>query len=437
MKITQIYKRDGTLVPFNQLKITHAIYKAAQEAGGHDMKLAEKLSDMVVDILENHFPQTIPAVEEIQDIVEQVLIKEGHTKTSKLYILYRQKRKELREKREKNEIENIPYKTIWQNLVWNLEHSCDTVSKLNEHIEAGIFSQLIKDSEARYDQEILKIASLIKANLSRIKLLIISGPSSSGKTTTTQRIADELKKEGIDFVKLAIDNYFYSLDYQLKDDYSDYDFEGPYALDIPLINQHLADLLRGEEIDVPRYDFKSGCREEKTDKLKLKDNQIILIDSHFGIYDKLTEIVPDDKKYKLYLETLCQLKDNQGQFVRWTDIRLLRRMIRDVQFRSYNPKETIGHWHYVRQGELKNIIPYIHTADYVFNTSLAYELPILKHCLFKFFPEMIEAYKNDPNRQDAYIRAQRVYDLLKEVKEWPDKSLVPQNSILREFIGDN
>ncbi len=370
MKITKIYKRDGTIVPFEREKITHAIYKAAASVGGHNLKKARELSALVVDILENHFPKTTPTVEEIQDIVEKVLIEQGHAKTSKAYILYRQERQELREQRKREEIENIPYKTIWQSLVWNLRHSCETVDKLNEYVEKKTLPDLIKAAEEKYSEKILEIASLIEKNKDKIKLLIVTGPSSSGKTTTTNRLAQRLKNKGIEFVRLNVDNYFYDLKYHLKDGYGDYDFEGPYALDIPLINKHLVGLLSGKTINVPRYNFKTGFREKETDKLKLKSRQIILIDSHFGIYNRLTKSVPREKKFKLYLETLCQLVDEDGRFVRWMDIRMLRRMIRDAQFRAYDPMKTVGHWHYVRQGEMKNIIPYISTADYIFNTSL-------------------------------------------------------------------
>jgi len=435
MAIEQIYKRDGTIVPFNKKRISDAIYKAAAEVGGKNYSLAEKLADEVVKILEDKFPKTIPTVEDVQDVVEKVLIENGHAKTAKAYILYRQKRKELREKKEKKQIENIPYKTIWEVLVWNLEHSCETIKKLNEHIKIGTFPQLVKDSEKKYNQEISKISTEIYSRRKEIKILIIAGPSSSGKTTTTNRIAEILKKRGLGLVKFTVDNYFYDLDSQLKDEFEDYDFEGPYALEVPLINKHLIDLLNGKTIEMPRYNFKTGRREKQTNKMKLSSGEIILIDSHFGLYDNLTKGIPREKKYGLYLETLCQLRDNDGRFVRWTDIRLLRRMIRDYQFRAYDPIKTVGHWHYVRRGELKNIIPYISRADYVLNTSLAYELPILKHKLFHFIPEIIEKYKNDAKREDAYIRTERIYKLLSEVEEWKDESIVPKKSILREFIG--
>ena len=434
-KITKIYKRNGKIVPFDREKIVQAIYKADAQVGNHDIKETRKLAKKVTEILENHFPKTIPSVEDIQEIVEKVLIENGHVETSKAYILYRQKRKELREKKEKKEIENIPYKTIWQVLVWNLEHSCETIEKLNRHIKTGTFPQLVKESEKEYNKKILDIVDQIKKNRNKIKLLIVAGPSSSGKTTTATRIKKELEKSNIKLTRLNIDEYFYNLEYQIKDEQGDYDFEGPYALDFTLINKHLSLLVKGKKIKVPQYDFKTGKRVKKYKEIRLKARHILLIDSHFGLYPKLTENIPRENKFGLYLETLCQLRTKEGRFVRWTDIRMLRRMIRDKQFRAYNPIQTVGHWHYVRKGELKNIIPYISEANYVLNTALPYELPVLKHYLYQYFPLIIKTYKKDTKREDAYIRAQRVYNLLKEVLEWKESSIIPKKSILREFIG--
>lgn len=433
MTIAKIYKRDGRIVRFDKTKIVQAIYKASAEVGEQSMEIAKDLADKVVNILENNFPKTIPMVEDVQDIVEQVLIEHGYDKIAKAYIIYRQKHKELRERKREKKIGNIPYKTIWNVLVWNLDHQCETVDKLNIYVKDKTLPKLVAAAEESYDKDLINLTSDIKKITKELKLLIICGPSSSGKTTTTERLLGILKNK--EFVKLNIDNYFYDLKSHIKDSYGDYDFEGPYALDIPLINQHLTDLLNGKTIKVPRYNLKTGHREKHTDRLTKKQNQIILIDSHFGIYDKVTEAVSENQKYKVYLETLCQIRDKHGEFVRWSDIRMLRRMVRDMQFRAYNPMKTVGHWHYVRQGELKNIIPYISDADYIINTSLAYELPILKAHLFQFFPKIIKLYKKDRTRQDAYMRAQRVYNLLRQVLEWTDDSTVPKNSILREFIG--
>ncbi|OHA50361.1 MAG: hypothetical protein A3A97_03345 [Candidatus Terrybacteria bacterium RIFCSPLOWO2_01_FULL_40_23] len=436
-KITHIYKRDGSLVPFEKDKVTRAIYKAAAEIGGHDLELSQSLSDKVVAILENNLPKEIPSVEEIQDIVERVLITEGHDRTSKAFSAYRQKRKELRDKRHSGKVSHLPYKNAWETLWWNIDHSCETVEKLNAHVKNGTFPKLVSASERRYSEEISNIALAVEEAKKRgVKVVLIAGPSSSGKTTTTDRVGKILGKRDIELMKLNVDNYFYDKDQHLHDKYGDIDWEGPEALELPLINEHLKDLVEGKTIHVPRYDFKTGTRiKDQTDELSVRSDQMILIDSHYGLYDKLTESVPSGFKFGIYLEPLTQLKRLNGDFVEWTDVRMLRRMIRDLLHREFDPTKTVGHWHYVRRGELKNIIPYIENANYIFDTSMAYELPLLKHCLFAFMPSTVEAYKNDPERQDAYVRAKRVYRLLNEIEEWTGgDSVVPHNSIMREFI---
>ncbi len=439
MKPIQIYKRDGSLVHFDQSRITTAIYKAAASVGGHNKGLTQELSDKVVSFLENKFPDTIPSVEDIQDIVEKVLIEKGHAKTAKAYILYRQKRTEIRDRDRETEKqaveENVPYKKLWQVLCWNVDHSCDTIKKLNERIANGTFQKLIKDAETTYNEDISNVGSEIIKNKDKIKVVIIAGPSSSGKTTTTLKLKEKLKKEDIDLVTLNIDNYFFDIDMHPKDEYGDYDFETPEALDLNLINKHLSSLIQGKTVKTPRFDFKTGLCQKEMDKMGLKPNQIILIDTLHGLYDKMTESIPSDEKFKLYIETFCQIKDNDGNFVRWADIRLLRRMIRDYRYRNYDPLKTVGHWHYVRRAEMKHIIPFISKTNYILNGALSYELPILRHHIIHSFPSIIEHYKNDPSRQDAYIRAKRVYELLKSVKEVEDDSCVPKDSLLREFVG--
>lgn len=435
MAIKKVYKRNQEKVSFNQEKITQAIYKALAETGEPEIEKAKVFSNKVVQELNRLFPNKIPGVEDIQDIVEETLIKEGHKKASKAYILYRQKRKEIREKKEKEEIQSIPYKVLWETLVWNIDHQCETIEKINKIIKEDKFKDLVFQSEKRYHKKILEISSAIKKRKKEIKLFIITGPSSSGKTTTTELLGKELEKQGISFLKINVDNYFYSPKKYLKDRSGDYDFEGPYALNLDQFNKHLEDLLNGKEVKTPFYDFKTGQRKEGAQKLKLKKNQVVLIDSHFGIYPKLSERIPKKYKYIVYLEPFSQIRDKDNNFVKWTDIRMLRRMIRDAKYRSYNPQKTVGHWHYVRKAEKKNIFPYLDQADYILNTSLPYESPILKKYIFDYFPEIIKIYSKDDQKKDPLERAQRVYQLLKQVTVWPSKKIVPKNSILREFIG--
>jgi len=438
LKIKSVLKRDGRLVRFDRQKIANSIFRAAVEVGGSDRQLAESLADKVVALLNDMYPLgATPTVEEIQDLTEKVLVENGHYLTAKAYILYRAERKKLRLDAEENVAveDNIPYKILWKVYSWNVDHNCDTVEKLNQQIRDDTYPQLVKAAEEAYHQEIDIVAEKIIHLRDRLRLIIVAGPSSSGKTTTTTKISERLQKYNISFVLLNLDNYFKNLEEHPKDEYGDYDFETPQALDLALINEHLYRLLQGKTIKMPVYDFKIGKRLSETVELTLTADQILLIDSLHGLYPEMTESVPHEMKFKFYIEALSQIKDNKGEFVRWSDLRMMRRMVRDSWHRSYDPLRTVGHWHYVRRSEKRHIVPFINKVDYVFNGALPYELPVHKKYLFKYFPKIVETYKDDPKKLDAYIRAQRVYELLKEVEEIKDESIIPKNSLMREFIG--
>jgi uridine kinase len=236
-------------------------------------------------------------------------------------------------------------------------------------------------------------------------------------------------------VPLALDNYFFDLRLHPRDELGDYDFETPEALDLELINHHLAELDAGRPIQVPVYDFKTGNRLERTTPFHPAPGSVVLLDTLHGLYEGLTASVPDEHKCRLYIETISQLKTAEGRYMRWTDIRLLRRMIRDAKFRGYEPERTIQHWHYVRRSELKHIIPHQSRADFHINGALAYELPFLKLHLFHHFPDFIRRWQGDDRRLDGYIRARRIHDLLASIEDVADDSAVPETSLLREFIG--
>jgi uridine kinase len=236
-------------------------------------------------------------------------------------------------------------------------------------------------------------------------------------------------------VTLNVDNYFFDLEMHPKDEFGDYDFETPQALDLDLINEHLTRLFEGEEVMIPFYDFKTGTRHLEQTPMKLASNEVILIDSLHGLYPDMTKDISPEKKFRLYIEPLLQLKGPDGRYVRWTDIRLIRRMLRDASHRAYDPTKTLLHWHYVRASELRNIIPYVNATDYIVNSAMPYEMPMYKAKLFNEFAKWTEAYKDDPLRADAYERASRVYELMKSLEPIEDDSIVPENSVIREFIG--
>jgi uridine kinase len=434
----QVKKRDGRVVPFTQERITNAIYRAAVAVGGRDRLTAKNLSDQVVAMLDKTYaPDKIPSVEDIQDIVEKVLIENGHARVAKAYILYRDERNRSRlqgkSTSEQNK-ENIPWAKLWSVLNWAVDHGVNTVEGLNKRIGRGEIQDLVMESETAYAQDINAVESAILGNRAGIKLVIISGPSSSGKTTTTNKLALRLAEKGLTFVELNLDNYYFDLELHPKDEFGDYDFETPQALDIELINHHLKELLDGKEIRMPFYDFKTGKRSSKTTPTRVAKTDIVLIDSLYGLYPPLTEGLKS-ASYKVYIEPLLQLKCNNGEYVRWTDIRLMRRMLRDATSRASDYGQTLTHWHYVRSGELRSILPYISSADYIVNSGMPYELPIYQPKLVGYFEKWAEEYKDDPLRQDAYNRASRVHTLLDSIAPLPDDSIVPTDSVLREFIG--
>ena len=438
-KFKSVVKRDGTVVDFTPQRITNAIYRAAVAVGGRDKHTAEKLTEKVVRTLETH-PDVgeTPTVEQIQDVVEKVLIEEGHARVAKAYILYRAERANLREQRAERSAEpssNIPWPKLWRILDWAVDHNFHTVEALNERIHKGELSEIVGASEAFYQENVENAANLIAERKDELRMVIIAGPSSSGKTTTTIKLGERLARNDMRLVTLNVDNYFFNLEMHPKDEFGDYDFETPQALDLDLINAQLAQLFEGKEVKTPFYDFKTGTRRLEHTPMRLAPNEVILIDSLHGLYPDMTRDIPSEKKFRLYIEPLLQLKDPDGHYVRWTDIRLVRRMLRDASHRAYDPTDTLLHWHYVRSSELRNIIPYINTTDCIVNSAMPYEMPMYKPKLFDEFARWTEAFADDPLRSDAHERASRVYRLMQTLEPIEDDSIVPENSVIREFIG--
>jgi len=435
--ITQVVKRSGKIVPFDEAKIADGIYRAAASVGGHKKELSIKLAIKVTEIInENFSAPDMPLVNEIQDNVEKVLIENGHSRTAKAYIIYREyRRREKLKKGRLTEDPRIPYRTMYESLLWNIEHSCETISKLNDVIEDGGLPELVHAYEQDYNRHIQNIAKEIAEDKNDVKLIIVAGPSSSGKTTTTAKISHQLNEAGLETVALNLDHYFFDLEDHPKDEFGDYDFETPEALDIQLINEHLRDLIDGKTIKMPYYDFEKGKRTLNAQEKAISPNQVLVIDTLHGLYEPMTQSIDNDSKVKVYIETIAQLKDNDDRFIRWTDVRLLRRMVRDSASRGYDMRQTIGHWHYVRRSELKHIIPFQGDTDYIVNGSIPFELPYLKNFTFKELPDYIKEWQDDSKRRDAYIRAERIHKMLSQVIDFYDESIIPWDSLLREFIG--
>ena len=438
-KFKFVIKRTGSVVPFNPERISNAIDRAAVAVGGRDKEKAEELGKKVIAVMEEMFQEGYrPHIEEIQDIVEKVLIENGHAKVAKEYILYREEAAKIREADSNHfsrPLENIPWSKVWRSLDWSVSHNLNTIENINNRIKKGEFPHIVHESETAYETQLDTTAVLIKDRSKELKMVMVSGPSSSGKTTTTYKLELRLKKMGMRFVPLIVDNYFFDLELHPKDEFGDYDFETPQALDLDLINNHLKCLADGEEVMIPFYDFKSGKRYLDRTPLRIRENEVLLIDSLHGLYPEFSKEIPAIQKFKLYLEPLLQMKGTDGNYIRWTDLRLIRRMLRDSVHRAYKPEQTLLHWHYVRSSEKRTILPYSNTADYIVNTSMSYEVPLYRPRLLSDFIEWVDKYKDDPLRADAYERAARVKKVLEAVEPVTDDSPVPGDSVLREFIG--
>ena len=437
---THVVKRNGAVVPFNRERITNAIFRAAVAVGGRDRATAEQLTDQVVALLaQNYTGERVPTVEEIQDLVEKVLIENGHARTAKAYILYRQERAMRRERLKKGKSqrdpENIPFRKLWEVLNWAVDHNVHNVFRLNERIAKGEFPQIVQESDEAYEKDVEDAAAKILQNRDTVRVVIVAGPSSSAKTTTAVKLVERLERAGLSLVALNVDHYFFDLEMHPRDEFGDYDFETPQALDLALINEHLQRLIAGEEVRIPYYDFKTGHRTLNVTPMKLREDQVILIDSLHGMFADMTKGIPDEQKFKVYVETLLQMKGPDNQYIRFTDLRLMRRMVRDARERGYDPRQTLEHWHYVRSSELRNIIPYVNTADYVINSATPYELPLMRARLFSQFAEWMREYRDDPNHMDAYLRAERIHRLLQAIIPVEDESVIPPTSHIREFIG--
>ena len=318
---------------------------------------------------------------------------------------------------------------------WNRLRDVDTIEGINRRIRRGGYPEVIRDADRAYEATIWQTAGEILKHRDRLRLVIVAGPSSSGKTTTTLKICQCLRAMGEKHKLLALDNYFWNLADQPRDKDGDYNFETPQALDIKGINRNIKELLAGEEAVIPIYDFKTGRRQEEGAKMQLEEEKLLVVEGLHGLYAEMTKGISSENKFRVYIEAICQLKNGKGDFIAWTDIRLLRRMVRDNLHRNYPPLKTIGHWHYVRQAEKEHIVPFIKEADVVINGYLPYELPIHKKYLYRNLKEAVSHFGREEARADAFKRAVRCLGHLEEVEVWQDDSAIPPTSLLREFIG--
>lgn len=310
---------------------------------------------------------------------------------------------------------------------WSAKINCNTVAKLNRIISCGYANGIIQVAEALHEKKIAGIADKIAGSSKDVRLVLIAGPSSSGKTTFAQRLSIQMVVNGIRPVPISMDDYFKDRhDTPRKPDGS-YDFESVDALDIELFNDHLKRLLAGECVKIPKYNFSSGMREYRGREIKLGENDVLVLEGIHALNDRISESIPANNKMKIYISALTPMQLDSYNRIHTTDMRLLRRLVRDSQFRSHDALVTLQLWDDVRRGEEKYIFPFQDGADIMFNTSLVYEFAVLK----KYAEPLLKSITPE---KAVYTRAHRLLDLLSHVRGMDDAA-IPTNSILREFIG--
>lgn len=309
---------------------------------------------------------------------------------------------------------------------WNRILGVSTVGDFNEAVRSGQTTGLINVSEALQEKKIASIAEQI-AHRQGTRVVLIAGPSSSGKTTFCKRLSIQLVTCGIKPIQISLDDYFVDRHLTPKDENGEYDYESVHALNIPLLNEQLQQLFEGKNIELPKYNFQTGKSEKSGKRLQLDDNQILVLEGIHALNPELTAQIPQEQKFHIYISALTTILLDDHNYIRTTDNRLLRRIIRDYKYRGVNAQETIHRWPSVRAGENKWIFPYQENADVMFNTAMLFELAVIKQQaepLLDLVPE------NCPEYAEAY----RLRTFLDYIQPIPNRAL-PPTSLLREFLG--
>jgi uridine kinase len=301
-----------------------------------------------------------------------------------------------------------------------------TVGDLNKAISDGHSNRLIQLSEALQEKKIAQIADEI-AKRKTVKMVLIAGPSSSGKTTTCKRLSIQLAVNGIYPVGISLDDYFLDRDQTPRDESGDYDFEHLHALNIPLLNEQMNALFRGEEIELPRYNFQLGKSEKSGKKLKLKGNEVLILEGIHALNPELTAQIPNEQIFRVYASALTTILLDNHNYIPTTDNRLLRRIIRDHKYRGVNALGSIRRWASVRNGENRWIFPYQENADAIFNSAMLFELAVIKQQAEPLLEQV-------PENCEEHAEAYRLLKFLHYIKPIPEDQ-IPPTSLLREFLG--
>lgn len=318
------------------------------------------------------------------------------------------------------------YQAFGEQTRWDALLGVNYVADLNDKIESGEYKELIQLSEALHEKKIAEIADMIKTQKKR--LVLIAGPSSSGKTTFARRLCIQLRVNGLKPLYMGTDDYFVEREDTPLDEKGEKDFENLDALDIDLFNRNMNDLLAGKKVDLPEFDFMTGHKVFGKRITSIDPYQPIVIEGIHGLNGKLTEFIPDGEKFKIYISPLTQLNIDMHNRIPTTDERMLRRMVRDYLYRGHSAQSTINQWPKVRAGEDKNIFPYSGEADVLFNSYHVYEISVLK----KYAEPLLRKIAPD---EEEYAEAVRMLKFLRFFRTIEDDSIIVNNSIIREFIG--
>ena len=309
----------------------------------------------------------------------------------------------------------------WQNIV-----GVRTVGDFNEIVEAGGGTDLINVSEALQEKKISRIADEI-ASRKDVKLILLAGPSSSGKTTTCKRLSIQLVANGLKPLQISLDDYFINRVQTPLDENGEYDYESIYALNLELINEQFNALFRGEEVELPKYDFQLGVSKPSGKKVRMKENNVLVVEGIHALNPELTAHIPENQKYRVYVSALTTILLDDHNYIPTTDNRLLRRIIRDYKYRGVDARDSIHRWPSVRSGENKWIFPFQENADAVFNSAMLFELAVIKQQAEPLLEQV-------PENCEEYSEAYRLRKFLKYIRPIPNKD-IPPTSLLREFLG--
>ena len=309
----------------------------------------------------------------------------------------------------------------WQDII-----GIRTIGDFNQAVTAGFSTDIINISEALQEKKIAQIAEDI-AQRKGVKLVLLAGPSSSGKTTSCKRLSIQLAVKGLKPLQISLDDYFVDREKTPKDESGEYDYESIYALDLKLINEQFNALFRGEEVELPKYDFQSGKSKRSGKKLKMNDHNVLVVEGIHALNPELTSQIPDEQIYRVYASALTTILLDNHNYIPTTDNRLLRRIIRDNKYRGVSAQETIHRWPSVRAGENKWIFPFQENADAMLNTAMLYELAVIKMQAEPLLQQV-------PENCEEYAEAYRLLKFLKYFKGIPYNNL-PPTSLLREFLG--